>query len=657
MIPHNTDPMEQIVDDNPPRRSMDLFSDNLHRLRGLFPEVFIEGKIQFEVLKQLLGAAVDEREEKYGLNWHGKRQARQLALTPSTSTLRPCPDESVDWSTTNNLMIEGDNLEVLKLLQKSYASQVKLIYIDPPYNTGNDFIYPDNYRDTIKNYLELTGQIDGANRRLSSNTETSGRFHTTWLNMMYPRLKLARNLLTEDGIILISIGDEELHHLRTICSELFGNENYCGTFVWEKKKKPSFLDRNMGTVTDYIIAYAKDRTQTSPFTAGTVEQGKKYPFNNAGNAITDLTFPTGSVDFRMADQLVAAQDMSEGNIRTELLDDVEIQDGKNRDPFRLRGEWRYSQSRLNDFVDDRAEIVISKLPFRPNYINRSGQQKKTSNLLSHRVNGIPTNEDATQDARLVFGNDVVTYPKPEGLLKYLIRSASTGDDLVLDFFAGSGTTGSAVWRQNIDDFRSRRFILVQLPEPLDPSDKIQTAAARLCESIDKPPNLAELTKEWLRRAGITITRESPLLSSDTGFRVFRLDSSNFQLWNPTPSDLELSLLEHVENLKDGRSDHDILFEVLLRLGLDLCVPIEKRRVAEKEVYWVDHGRLFVCLASHLTGDDAQEMARSIASWRESLSDGQECVAVFRDGSFVDDAAKLNLAIALDQAGSVILKTL
>ena len=253
--------MNKFIANDLETHSANVVVENVEHLKTLFPEAFTEGKIDFEVLMQLLGCEVDEREEKYGLNWHGKRQARQLALTPSTGTLRPCQEESVNWDTTQNLMIEGDNLEVLKLLQKSYSGKVKLVYIDPPYNTGKDFIYPDDYRDNIRNYLELTAQINDDNQKLSSNTEASGRFHTDWLNMMYPRLKIARNLLASNGVILISIGDEELHNLRVVCDEIFGYENFCGTFIWEKKKKPSFLDRNMGTVTDYIVSYAK-----GPFT-------------------------------------------------------------------------------------------------------------------------------------------------------------------------------------------------------------------------------------------------------------------------------------------------------------------------------------------------------------------------------------------------------
>ena len=251
--------MKKITANDPETRSADVVAENLEHLKVLFLEAVTEDKVDFEVLKQVLGATVDEREEKYGLNWHGKRRARQLALTPSTGTLRPCPEESVDWDTTQNLMIEGDNLEVLKLLQKSYAGKVKLIYIDPPYNTGKDFIYPDNYRDNIRNYLELTGQIDGENRKLSSNTEASGRFHTDWLNMMYPRLRIGRNLLSDQGALFVSCDDIEANNLRALLDELFGSENFIAQFVWKSRQ---FTDAravtNVSTDHEYLLAYAKN---------------------------------------------------------------------------------------------------------------------------------------------------------------------------------------------------------------------------------------------------------------------------------------------------------------------------------------------------------------------------------------------------------------
>ena len=649
--------MNKFIANDLETHSANVVVENVEHLKTLFPEAFTEGKIDFEVLMQLLGCEVDEREEKYGLNWHGKRQARQLALTPSTGTLRPCQEESVNWDTTQNLMIEGDNLEVLKLLQKSYSGKVKLVYIDPPYNTGKDFIYPDDYRDNIRNYLELTAQVNDDNQKLSSNTEASGRFHTDWLNMMYPRLKIARNLLASNGVILISIGDEELHNLRVVCDEIFGYENFCGTFIWEKKKKPSFLDRNMGTVTDYIVSYAKDRSQSPAFTTGSVEKEKKYPFNNAGNNMAVLEFPAASVLFGINDQIVTAQDMSEGNIRTVLLDDVHIVKGRNSNAFRLHGEWRYSQSKLNEFVAAGADILISKIPFRPNYMNRSGEKKKTANLLSYRINATPTNEDATQQAREIFGEDVVSYPKPEGLLQYLIRAVSRENDIILDFFSGSGTTASGVWRQNAEDSCSRRFIIVQLPQPLDTTDKTQAIAVNFCDQIGRPRNLAELTKEWLRRSAKQIQQETPLFTGDFGFLVLKLDTSNIQSWIPKTDNLEQSILEQVENIKEDRTDWDILFELMLKMGLDLCTSIESRMIAERVVYSVGDGTLFACLEHDLTPEEAQQLGFGISSWKKELSPIGESTIIFRDNGFVDDRAKLNLTAVLEQSGIANIRSL
>lgn len=653
--------MKKLTAEDPETRSPDGVAQNLERLKALFPELVTEGPdgaaVNVDVLKQLVGdKTVTDADEKYGLNWHGKRRARQLALTPSTGTLRPCPEDSVDWNTTQNLMIEGDNLEVLKLLQKSYAGKVKLIYIDPPYNTGKDFVYPDDFHDNIRNYLELTGQVEGG-VKISSNSEASGRFHTNWLNMMYPRLKLARDLLVPGGILLVSIGDEEIHNLRIICDDLFGGENFCGLFVWEKKKKPSFLDQNMGSVTDYVAAYARDRQLTSGFVAGAVEDGKKYPFNNAGNPLSVLRFAPGSVRFLCGDQVIAAQDMSEGNIKTELLDDVTILHGLNVNEFRLRGEWRYSQTKLDDFVALGAEIVISKVPFRPNYVNRSGDSKKTSNLLSHRINDIPTNEDATEEIRQLLGADVMSYPKPTGLLKYLIRATTSDSDIVMDFFAGSGTTACGVMLQNAEDAGTRRFILVQLPEPLDSEVASQQAAAEFCRALGKPLNLAELTKERLRRASKQLGDQNSLFAGDLGFRVFKLDSSNIRPWDPDRDNLDSTLLDSVETLKPGRTEADVLYELLLRLGLDLCVPITERFIAGKKVYAVGGGILMVCLAESIAREDVEALAQGLVEWHTDLAPVGDTTCVFRDSAFANDVAKTNLAAILEQHAIVHVRSL
>ena len=281
--------MKKITANDPETRSANVVAENLEHLKSLFPEAFTEGKADFEVFRQLLGSAVDDRDEKYGLNWHGKRQARQLALTPSTGTLRPCPEESVDWDTTQNLMIEGDNLEVLKLLQKSYAGKVKLIYIDPPYNTGRDFVYRDDYRDSMRNYLELTGQADGENRKLSSNTEASGRFHTDWLNMMYPRLKVARSLLAKGGVVAVSADDAEQSNLQKLCDEIFGEENFIALLVWKSRiSEDTRATTGVSSDHEYIICYARDE--------GTAFRGAEKNTQKFSNPDNDPRGPWRSAD-------------------------------------------------------------------------------------------------------------------------------------------------------------------------------------------------------------------------------------------------------------------------------------------------------------------------------------------------------------------------
>jgi len=495
-------------------------------LPALFPESLSDGAdraiLNADILKDIIGASgVDMDNPHFGLTWPGKQAAARLAHTPTSYVLCPCPEESLAWADTRNVFIEGDNLEALKLLRKSHAEKVQLIYIDPPYNTGNDFVYRDRFQDTARGYLQLIGQ-ERLGRRGALSSNTRGRVHAQWLSMMYPRLLIARDLLAKTGVMLISIGDEEVHHLRSLCDEVFGGAHFCGTFIWEKKKKPSFLDPNMGGVTEYILAYAKDRAQSPPFVAGRIRSGKKYPFNNAGNGRTVLAFPQKSVRFGCPDQIVRAQDMSRGAIETVLLDDVEIVSGTNSEPFRLQGEWRYSQATVDEFVAAGDEITVCKVPFRPNYVSRGQRPKRTTNLLSYRVNGVPTNEDARDEMRALFGADVMSYPKPSGLLKYLVRAICGPEDVVMDFFAGSGSTAAGVIWQNTEDRGHRPFILVQTPEPLDPANKSQKEAARFCDALGRPRTIAELTKERLRRTAALWCDDGHQEAQDRGFRVFRL---------------------------------------------------------------------------------------------------------------------------------------
>ena len=342
--------------------------------------------------------------------------------------------------------------------------------------------------------------------------------------------------------------------------------------------------------------------------------------------------------------------MSEGNIKTELLNDVTIIAGYNSNTFQLRGEWRYSQAKLTEFVEAGAEIIISRVPFRPNYVNRSGDLKKSANFLSHRTNGVPTNEDATEEIRQLFNADVISHPKPSGLLKYLVRAVTAQDDLVMDFFAGSGTTAHGLWLENIEDEDTRRFILVQLQEPIDSANAESVAAFSFCELNKLVPTIAEICKERLRRAAKKIKDENPLFAGDLGFRVFKLDSSNIRAWEPNRDNLPQSLLDATDHLKADREEQDILFELLLKLGLDLTVPIEKKIIAGKTVHSIGAGVLLVCLAPQIAAAEVEPLALGLVDWHKEFAPVGDSQLVFRDSAFADDVAKTNLTAILQQHG-------
>ena len=636
---------------DPETLTANIVQDNIEQLKSLFPESVIEGKIDFEVLKQLLGGIVDDREEKYGLNWHGKRKARQLALTPSTGTLRPCPEDSVNWDTTQNLMIEGDNLEVLKLLQKSYAGKVKLIYIDPPYNTGKDFVYPDNFQDNIKNYLELTGQTGEGGKKLSSNTEASGRFHTYWLNMMYPRLKLARNLLREDGVIFITIDDHEVAGLRNLCDEVFGEENCQGILVWQHSLQPKGYSGTFSVHHNFILCYQKGEDFELANLGRTDEHNKNYsnPDNDPNGA-----WRTG--------------DVRNALYRPNLIYPVITPSGKSITP--PANGWRWSKETMA------GKILSGEIVFSPDetriirkiYLNTLDGRTPETILFGKDVG---TTRDAASEVKDLFDGSVpFDTPKPTALIQHLLSlSGASGSDIVFDFFAGSGTSAQAVWQQNAGEEKNLRVVLTQLPEPVDPENKEQITAAEVCDKLKKPRNIAELTKERLRRAGKKIKDENPLFAGDLGFRVFKLASSNIQAWEPDRDKLAETLEASIEHLKTDRTEQDILFELLLKLGLDLCVPIEKRKFAGKEVHAIGGGVLFACLAEKISRTDVEALAQGIVAWnKEFLSavgytdeaskstdakknkkdDKPETTCVFRDSGFVDDVAKTNLAAILQQ---------
>ena len=629
--------MKKLTANNPETKSPDFVAENLERLKALFPELVTEGPdgaaVNVEVLKQLVGdKTVTDADEKYGLNWHGKRRARQLALTPSTGTLRPCPEDSVDWDTTQNLMIEGDNLEVLKLLQKSYAGKVKLIYIDPPYNTGKDFVYPDDFKDNIRNYLELTGQVEGG-RKISSNTEASGRFHTDWLDMMYPRLRVARNLLSDDGAIFVSIGDQEVHNLRALLDDVFGGENFIATVVWHKMDSPKNSAAHFSEDHDYILVYARDAEGWRPNGLERTEQMVARYKN------PDLD-PRGPW---LLSDLAARNFYGQGRYA------ITTKTGRVISGPPAGSYWRVSKEKFDELDKD------GRIWWGESGDNRPGIKRFLSEVRegvvpqtywSWREVGSTRNakQELSQIMGAAAGDDLFITPKPTKLIERMLQIGTdgTGDELIVDFFAGSAATGHAVWMANARDSTRRRFVLVQLPEPT---------------GDEKLPTIAELTKERLRRAAKKIKDENPMFAGDLGFRVFKLDFSNIRAWEPDRDDLDKTLRDHQEHLKADRTEQDILYEVLLKLGLDLCVPIETRIVVGKTVHSIGGGVLLACLVTRITRDEVEPLAQGIAAWHQALAPAGDTTCVFRDSAFADDVAKTNLAAILNQHGITNVRSL
>jgi len=630
--------VKKLTANDPATQSADILAGNIEQLKTLFPEVFSEGKVDFDVLKQLLGGAVDERDEKYGLNWHGKRRARQLALTPSTGTLRPCPEDSVDWDTTQNLMIEGDNLEVLKLLQKGYAGKVKLIYIDPPYNTGKDFVYPDNFQDSIRNYLELTAQVEGG-QKISSNTEASGRFHTDWLNMMYPRLKVARTLLRTDGLICISIDDYERDNVRKACDEIFGEENFVESIIWKKRYGGGAKEKHLVSVHEYVLVYAHSLNELGELFVPQSEKAiERYYTKRDTNYDTRGPYRTHPLE--------ATKSMGD---RPNLVFPIPGPDGTQVLPLR---QWLWSPDRVKTaLAGDEIEFLKDKngkwTVHSKQYLRDEDGEVRQAKVFS--IIDSVFSQHGTNELLDLFGNaHIFPFPKPTGLIRPLLEFGVPDDGIVVDFFAGSGTTAQALMTLNVSDNGTRRFVLVQLPEPLDPIEN--KAATDFCDQLNKPRSIAELTKERLRRAAKKIKDKNPMFPGDLGFRVFKLDSSNIRAWEPDRDDLPGTLEESVEHLKTHGTETDILYELLLKLGLDLCVPIEKRNIAGKEVHAVGGGVLMVCLADAIVASDVETLANGIAEWHKALAPAGDTTCVFRDSAFADDVAKTNLAAILQQQG-------
>ena len=615
--------------------SLDIVNENLETLKSIFPDAFTEDGVDFDALRQLLGDAIDEGEEKYELNWHGKKKARQIALMPSLGTLRPCPEESVDWDTTQNLFIEGDNLEVLKLLQKSYAGKVKMIYIDPPYNTGNEFIYPDRFQDNLDTYLKYTGQKGDEGFKISSNTESSGRFHTNWLNMIYPRLKIARNLLCDDGLIAISISDDEISNLRRLCDEIFGEENFLAQLIWKSRQIVDSRNKNNASNDhEYIAVYSK----LSDFSK---LLGKEIDILKYSNPDDDPRGPWMSNTI-----LGLANATQRPNLHYSITDPETGQEfGCPPD-----SGWRYSRDTMKEKIDDGRIIFPKKPDGRP-------RERKYLSELSSRFTGFSSilgksagyTLNGSREVRDLLGGKHFDFPKPISLLKLLVAQGNVGsNEIVLDFFAGSCTTAHSTFELNAEDNGSRKWIMVQLPEPCDETSETFKAGY---------VNIADIGKERIRRAAAKIKKENPDYDGDLGFKVFELDSSNIRAWNPDKDDLEQTLLDHTEHLIKGRSEEDVLYELLLKRGVDLTVPIEKKAIEDKIVYSIGYGVLFACLDTSISRDEVENLAQGIVAWHQKLEPASDTQVVFRDSAFADDITKTNMTAILEQNGIAHVRSL
>lgn len=593
-----------------------LVAKNIEKLTALFPNCITETRneqgeiikgVDFDLLRQELSEVLVEGEqERYTLNWVGKKESILAANAPIAKTLRPCREESVNFDTTENLFIEGDNLDALKLLQENYLGKVKMIYIDPPYNTGNDFIYNDDFAENTEEFLIRSHQIDEEGNRLIANTESNGRFHSDWLSMMYSRLRLARNLLTDDGVIFISIDGNEQANLKRVCDEVFGERNFVEIFSWVKTSTPPSLSTKSRKTNEYIICYEKCKDNYQ-YNAVQQDEGDE-PLLNSGNPERILEFPSDSLTFKFIENGILEAGKFD---KVTLINNIKIVDFKSTTPVLLSGEFKWTQEKLNEEITKGTIFIAKTIKLSIRFLRSEKGFKRPTNFIKDQIitpvidkknHNVDTNEKATREILEIFGKTVFTNPKPVTLIKYLSNFKVSENDLILDFFGGSGTTAHAVMQLNAEDGGKRRFITVQIPEIIDPSKaigdiakKVSQNAIEFLDSINRPQNIAEISKERIRRAGAKIQAENPDKQIDIGFRVLKIDSSNMKDIYYQPEQLDKTMLDHmVSHIKEDRTAEDLLFQVMLDWGIELSLPIERKTIDGSEVYFVAGNTLVAC---------------------------------------------------------------
>lgn len=669
--------------------SMSISDHQKAKLKELFPEVFTEGlKVDFDQLKRTLGEMVDGGKERFGMQWAGKADCFKTIQQPSLATLVPCPEEGIEFDTTENVFIEGDNLEVLKLLQKSYLGKVKMIYIDPPYNTGNDFVYPDNYSENLDTYLEYTGQVDGSGRKFGTNVDTDGRFHSKWMNMMYPRLFLAKNLLREDGVIFISIDDNEIHNLRLLCNEIFGVENFINSLSIKMKNIAGASgggeDKRLRKNLEYLLFYSKEYNSLNVlnniYTFTPVgDLVKKYRENNVSWKYTSVLVNEGekiyigsTVDGNGDEIKLFRRDGFEIRSINSIIFDENISeiDAYNKYGDRIF-EAKDAQSSIRSrVIDEKLRLEINSELISIEYTPKTGKNKNTiyeqfykgdkcrlfawlkdvsvyidGNLCKKDIQGTYWDltgsvNNLTKEGEVSFSNG----KKPIKLIQQMLKMVTHKDDIVLDFFAGSATTAHAVMDLNKEDGGNRKYICVQLPEPTEEQSEAHKQGYK---------TIAEISKERIRRASAKIKAEAAeqtdLLTEDKapldlGFRVFKLQKSNFSVWDSThttdPEQITLQLEQHIDHIAPEASQQAILFELLLKSGYELTTSIETLTLANKTVYSIADNALLICLEKELT----IEVMNAIAALEPSR------VIVLDEGFQNNDQLKTNSTLTLKAKG-------
>lgn len=612
--------------------SMDKTQMNIQKIKEQFPnavtEVLRNGKpalaVDFDILKQELSdALIDEREERYQFTWPDKRKSVLLANSPISATLRPCREESVNFDTTQNLYIEGDNLDVLKLLQETYLGKIKMIYIDPPYNTGNDFVYKDDFSQSAEEYAESSGQIDEQGNRLFQNNESNGRFHTDWLNMMYPRLKVAKDLLSDDGVIFISIDDNELSNIRKICDEIFNENNFVANIIWQSTAGSNTGENTITTTTENILVYSKSQNRII----------NRETFENNGK----MTFKDEYFERRGFYALDKLDSVRQNLHYSEALNyAIECPDGTFQFPgggTKPQSGWNYlwSKNKVKWGIDN-GFIVFKKTNkgytiYNKRYEKVDNQDRpfERGNIFRNFIpSSICTTATGSKNIAELFNGKPFDYPKPIILINKFIKLATKDDSIILDFFSGSATTAHAVMQLNAEDGGNRKFIMVQLPEKCDEKSEAYKAGYK---------NICEIGKERIRRAGKKIKEENSEKAKDLdiGFRVLKLDSSNMKDVYYRPEQYRQSLLEDLgDNIKEDRTPLDLLFQVMLELGKPLSAKIEEKDICGKHVYIVDENDLIACFDANVTAETVKAIALL-----------KPLYAVFRDSSLADDAVGSN----------------